>query len=77
MRILGRAGVAIALVSLAAAPAIAAPGTPASKLSLRASTASEKKSDLAGAPIIALIGIAAIIAGGVIIATDDGSPASP
>jgi len=78
MRILGRAATAVALVSLAAAPALAASETSASKLSLRASTASKSKSDIAGAPIIAVIGILGIVAGGVIIATqDDDTPDSP
>lgn len=78
MRILGRAATAVALVSLAVAPALAASGTSASKLSLRASTASKGKSDIAGAPIIAVIGILGIVAGGVIIATqDDDTPDSP
>jgi len=75
MRILGRAATALAALSIAAAPAMAAQA-PASKLSLRASTASENDSNLAGAPIIAIIGVAAIIAGGVIIATDDDDPDS-
>nr|WP_294813260.1 hypothetical protein [uncultured Sphingomonas sp.] len=70
VRILGQVATAMAALSLAATPAIAAQGS-ASKLSLRASTDAENESDLAGAPIIAIIGVAAIIAGGVIIATDD------
>lgn len=70
VRILGQVATAMAALSLAATPAIAAQGS-ASKLSLRASTDAEKESDLAGAPIIAIIGVAAIIAGGIIIATDD------
>ena len=74
-RILGQMATAIAAVSLAATPAIAAQGS-ASKLSLRASTAAEHDSELGGAPVIALIGIAAIIAGGVIIATEDDDPDS-
>ncbi len=77
MRILARAVAATALLSLAAAPALAAPGTAASRLSLRASTDAREKSDIAGAPIIAIIGIVAIVAGGVIIATEDDSPDSP
>jgi hypothetical protein len=75
MRILGRAAAAVAALSLAATPAIAAQGA-ASKLSLRASTAAENEENLAGAPIIAIIGVAAIIAGGVIIATEDDDPDS-
>lgn len=75
MRILARAATAAALVSLAAAPALA---SPASKLSLRSATSSEHDSELAGAPIIAVLGIVAIVAGGVIIATqDDDTPDSP
>jgi hypothetical protein len=74
-RILGTGAAALAALSLVATPAIAAQGS-ASKLSLRGSTAAEKESDIAGAPIIAIIGVAAIIAGGVIIATDDDDPDS-
>jgi hypothetical protein len=77
MRILARAATGVALISMAVAPALAAPSTSASKLSLRASTESKDKSDLAGAPIIALIGVVAIVAGGVIIATEDDNPDSP
>lgn len=77
MRILARAATGVALLSLAAVPALAVPATPASKLSLRAATQSKDKSDLAGAPIIALIGVVAIVAGGVIIATEDDNPDSP
>jgi hypothetical protein len=69
-RILGHVATAMAALSLAATPAIAAQGA-ASKLSLRASTAAENESDLGGAPIIAIIGVAAIVAGAIIIATDD------
>jgi hypothetical protein len=75
-RVLGIAATAVAALSLAATPAIAAQ-TSASKLSLRASTKMDKESDLAGAPIIAIIGVAAIVAGGVIIATEDDDPDSP
>lgn len=76
-RILGKVATAMAALSLATTPAIAAQGT-ASKLSLRASTAAENESELGGAPIIALIGLAAIVAGGIIIATEgDDDPDSP
>lgn len=68
MRILGKAAVAAATLSLSLTPALA---SPASKLSLRASTASENDSDAAPGAIVGIIGVAAIIAGGVIIATDD------
>ena len=78
MRILASVAASAALVSLATAPALAASEPAASRLSLRASTASKHDSDIAGAPIIAIIGIVAIVAGGVIIATqDDDSPDSP
>ncbi|OSZ68382.1 hypothetical protein CAP40_07280 [Sphingomonas sp. IBVSS2] len=77
MRILGRAAAVAALVSLAAVPALAASETSASKLSLRGATSSKHKSDIAGAPIIAIIGVVAIVAGGVIIATQDDKPDSP
>lgn len=78
MRIFGPAVASAALMSLAAAPAFAATGSSASSLSLRAVTSTEQESDIAGAPIIAIIGIVAIVAGGVIIATqDDDSPDSP
>ena len=75
-RSLEPAATALAALSLAATPAIAAQGS-ASKLSLRASTATENSSQLGGAPIIALIGLAAIVAGGIIIATEDNDPDSP
>lgn len=70
MHLFGKIATGLSALSLAAAPAVAAPS--ASKLSLRASTDSDKSESLVGgAPIIALVGIAAIVAGGVIIATDD------
>lgn len=75
MRIYGKTAAAVAALSLATAPALAA-GSDASALSLRASTSPEKSEDLAGASIIGLIGVAAIIAGGVVIATDDDEPDS-
>jgi hypothetical protein len=75
-RILGQVATAMAALSLAATPAMAAQG--ASKLSLRASTEAENESELGGAPIIAIIGLAAIVAGGIIIATEgDDEPDSP
>jgi hypothetical protein len=77
MRIFGRAAASVALISLATAPAFAAPGSSASKLSLRAVTDSEHESNIAGVPIIAVIGIVAIVAGGVIIATQNDDPDSP
>lgn len=77
MRIFGRVAAAAAVVSLAAAPALAAPGTSASRLSLRGSTHSSHDSNITPPPIIAIIGIVAIVAGGVIIATQDDNPDSP
>lgn len=76
-RILGKAATALVAFSLAATPAIAAQ-SPASSLSLRASTAAEHESELGGAPIIAIIGLVAIVAGGIIIATEgNDDPDSP
>ena len=76
-RILGKAATALVAFSLAATPAIAAQ-SPASGLSLRASTAAENESELGGAPIIAIIGLVAIVAGGIIIATEgNDDPDSP
>lgn len=76
-RILGKVATAMAALSLAATPAIAAQ-TPASQLSLRGATAAEHESQLGGAPIIAIIGLVAIVAGGIIIATEgDDDPDSP
>ncbi len=75
-QLLGKAAAAAAIASMAVAPALAAPTSAASALSLRASTASKHDSELMGAPVIALIGIAAIVAGGVIIATEDDNPDS-
>ena len=74
-RTLGRAAAAIAALSLASAPAFAAEGA-AAKLSLRSSTASEHDSDAAPGVVIGLIGVAAIVAGGVVIATEDDHPDS-
>lgn len=75
-RILGQVATAMAALSLATTPAIAAQGS-VSKLSLRASTAAENESELGGGPIIAIVGLAAIVAGAIIIATDDDDPDSP
>lgn len=75
--ILGKAAAGLVALSLATAPALAAQ-SPASKLSLRGATKSENASQITSPPIIALVGLAAIIAGGVIIATDDDDdPDSP
>jgi hypothetical protein len=76
MRVFGQVAAAAAILSLGTAPAIAATHS-ASALSLRASTASKHKGELVPGALIGIIGIAAIVAGGVIIATDDDSPDSP
>lgn len=74
--VLAKSLVSVAALSMAVAPAVAQVSA-ASKLSTRAVTKSEKKSDISNPPIIALLGIAGIIAGGIIIATDDNDPDSP
>ncbi len=73
--IFGKAAVALAALSLGAAPAIAQ--GPASALSLRASTAAKNKSKITNPPIIAIIGLIAIIGGGIYIAVNDDHPDSP
>lgn len=76
-RIIGKLAAGVAALSLAITPALAAQ-PPASKLSLRAATKSEDSSKLIGLPIIALIGVAAIVAAVVIISDDgDDEPDSP
>jgi len=76
-RFLGKIAVGLAAVSLAATPALAAQ-SPASKLSLRAATKPGDSSNLAGIPIIALLGVAAVVAAVVVIADDgDDEPDSP
>ena len=74
-RLLGTAATAIAALSLAAAPAMAQ--NKAASLSPRAATVAKKSSDIAGPPIIAVIGLLAIVGGGIFIAVDDDSPDSP
>jgi hypothetical protein len=76
-RFFGKTAAGLAALSLAATPALASQ-SPASKLSLRAATKSKDSSNLAGLPIIALIGVAAVVAGVVILADDgDDNPDSP
>lgn len=75
-RILGKIAVAAASLSLAAGPALAQGS--ASALSMRAYTKAEKKSEITGPPVIAVIGLLAIIGGGIYIAVDDDDkPDSP
>lgn len=66
---IGKITTAIAALGLATTPVIAAEGA-ASKLSLRASTAAEKDSELAGGALVAVVGLAAFVTGAVILATD-------
>ena len=66
---LGKMAVAAAALGMATTPVIAAEGA-ASKLSLRASTAAEKDSDLAGGALVAAIGLAAFVVGGAILVGD-------
>lgn len=77
-RIVGKLAAGVAALSLAATPALAAHSS-ASALSLRAATKSKNASELAGLPIIALVGVAAIVAGVIIIADDNNNdnPDSP
>lgn len=57
-------------LTLAAAPAVQAGN--AAKLSLRSSTSSEESEDLvAGAPIIAVLGVPSVMAGVVVVATEN------
>lgn len=74
--VIGKLAAGLAALSLAVTPALAAQ-SPASKLSLRAATKSEDSSQLIGLPIIALIGVAAIVAAVVIISDDDDDSDSP
>lgn len=71
---------AAAIASMATAPVLAAPTSPASKLSLsgvRAATATSKKSELAPAVLIGVLATVAIIGGAVILADSDDEPDSP
>lgn len=76
IRLFGTGAAAIAALSLAAAPAMAQ-NKPASALSLRASTTAKKASDITSPPVIAIIGLLAIVGGGIFIAVDKDSPDSP
>jgi hypothetical protein len=69
-RIPGLVATAAAALSLAAAPAVAAQA-PASKLSLRAATTSDKAENLTATPIIAGLALIAFAAGVIIVATND------
>lgn len=67
--------VTVAALSLAAGPALAQGS--ASALSLRASTVAENSSEITSPPVIAIIGLVAIIGGGIYIAVHDDKPDSP
>ena len=72
----GKSAIALAALTMAAAPALAEGS--ASALSLRAATKAEKKSSITPPPVIAVIGLLAIVGGGIYIAVDDDdSPDSP
>ncbi|HVJ02712.1 MAG TPA: hypothetical protein VM662_11055 [Sphingomonas sp.] len=77
-RILGKVATAVAALSLASVPAVAAQA-PASKLSLRASTTADKAENLSPTPIIAAVALIAFSAGVIIVATNDDNddPDSP
>ncbi len=73
---------AIAALSLASAPAFAAPANPAASLSVassaRVGTVGAHKNKLAGGGlVVALIAAAAVVAGIVIIANNKDNPSSP
>jgi hypothetical protein len=65
----GKTAIAMAALSMAAAPALAQ--SSASALSLRASTKAVKESSITSPPIIAVIGLLAIVGAGIYVAVDD------
>ncbi|MBN8815143.1 MAG: hypothetical protein J0J06_06820 [Sphingomonas sp.] len=71
--------VAVAALSMTAAPALAAPANPAASLSVgksvRASSPSAKSNKLGGSAIVPAVLALAIVAGGVIIAVSDNNKA--
>ena len=76
---LGKFAAAVAAVSMAAAPALAAPANPAASLSVsksvRAASPSAKANKLHGTGVvIAVLAVAAVIAGIVAASTDSKSP---
>jgi hypothetical protein len=78
----GKSLLAAAAISMAATPALAAPANVAASLSVaqsaRVGSATSQKNELAGGGIvIAVLAVAAVIAGIVIIADDNDSPDSP
>lgn len=73
--LLAKTAVAVAALSLAAGPALAQGS--ASSLSLRAATKANKESNMTSPPIVAVIGLIAIIGGGIYVAVHDDNPDSP
>lgn len=65
---------AAAIVSMASAPVLAAPSLSSS---VRATTASKDKNELAPAVLIGVLATVAIIGGAVVLADSDDSPDSP
>jgi hypothetical protein len=69
----------VAAVTMAGAPAFAAPVNPASKLSVapsvRASTSAKKSEKMAGGVVVAVLAAAAVVAGVVVVASDDNDKA--
>lgn len=73
---------AVAAVTMAASPALAAPASSTASLSIsktaRAGSQSAKKNDLTGSGVIvAIVAAAAVIAGIIIVADSDDKPNSP
>jgi hypothetical protein len=72
--------IAAAAVSMTAAPALAAPANPAGSLSVaksvRASSPSAKSNRLAGGAIVPAVLALAVVAGGIVIAVDNGNSKS-
>ncbi|MEI9928779.1 MAG: hypothetical protein WDN44_15235 [Sphingomonas sp.] len=69
---------AAAVASLATAPVIAAPASPATKLSLsRASTVGHKKSEIVPAVLIGVLATVAIVGGAVALSSKKNKPSSP
>lgn len=71
---------AVAVASMATAPVLAAPASPAASLSIskvRAATSSKKNSELAPAVLVGVLATAALIGGAIILADSDDTPDSP
>ena len=71
---------AAAIASMATAPVLAAPTSPAAKLSLsgvRAATTAKKSSDIRPAILIGVLATVAVIGGAIVLANSDDTPDSP